>query len=123
MIMNLLNLKVAAAGLYAPGQIDISQIAEMVGSDGSISNIDIGVLLLVKSGYPGLVVKPALEKFLTEYGFTETNLGGLTIYKNSWGDNDGAAISILVRIEGNQIFTALSGREAYAETLITSVNE
>jgi len=123
MILKLLNLKVAAAGLYAPDQIDISRIALMMEDNGSISDIDVGMLLLVKSGLPGFVVKPALEKFLTEYGFTETNLGGLTIYKSSWGDNGGVAISILVRIEGSQVFAAISGQEAYAETLITSVNE
>jgi hypothetical protein len=36
---------------------------------------------------------------------------------------DVIVIPILVRIEGNHIFAALSGRECYGQTLITSVNK
>jgi len=122
-ILKLVNLKVVAAGLYSPDQIDIAQIAATMESDSNISNLDLGMLILVKSGLPGFVVEPALGKFLSESNFTETDLGGITIYKGSWGNNGGEAIPILVRIEGNRIFAAISGQESYAETLITSVNK
>jgi len=51
------------------------------------------------------------------------NLGEFTLYKGSWHVDSGEAIPVLVRIEGNCIFAAVAGQEAYAETLITSVNK
>lgn len=121
-ILELVNLKVIAAGLYSPHQIDLAQAAEVMESNGNISDLDIGLLILVKSGLPGFLVEPALEKFLSEFDFTETNLDGITLYKGLWG-SDGGAIPVLVRIEGNCIFAAVAGQESYAETLITSINK
>ncbi|TRZ48244.1 MAG: hypothetical protein D4S01_10660 [Dehalococcoidia bacterium] len=121
-MLELANLKVVAAGLYSPHQIDLAQAAAVMESDGDISNLDIGLLVLVKSGLPGFLVEPAVEKFLSESDFTETNLGELTIYKGLW-DSGGGAIPVLVRIEGNCIFAAVAGQESYAETLITSTNK
>jgi len=73
------------------------------------------------SGLPGLIVEPAVKKLLTEQEFIEINLGGLTLYKGSWNSDDRESIPVLVRIEGNHIFAAVSGQESYAETLITSI--
>jgi len=68
------------------------------------------------------LVEPALEKFLSESDFTETNLGEITLYKGLW-DSGGGAIPVLVRIEGNCIFAAVAGQESYVETLITSISK
>ena len=122
MILKLVNLKVIAAGLYSPRQIDIAEIAEVMENNGSIAELDLGLLILVKSGLPGFLLKPAIEKFLEESEFTETNLGELTLYRGSW-NTDGDSIRVLIRIEGNYVFAAVSGQESYAETLITSVNK
>lgn len=121
MILKLVNLKVIAVGLYSPHHIDIAEIAETMESDGSIFDLNLGLLLLVKSGYPGFLVEPAVKKFLTESKFTETSLGEFTIYKGAW-DTESGTVPVLVRIEGNRIFAAVAGQESYAETLITSIN-
>ena len=123
MILKLVNLKLVAAGLYSPQQIDIARIAAIMGSDGNISNINLGVLILVKSGLPGFLVEPAVKKFLTEFEFTETEVGGFAVYKRSWDTGKGGAIPVLVRIEGNYIFAAVAGQDSYAEALITGVNK
>ena len=123
MILKLVNLKVIAGGLYSPQQIDIAKMARVIESEGSILNLDLGLLVLVKSGLPGLIVEPAVKKLLTEKGFTETSLGGFTLYKGSWDTGGGKVMPILVRIEGNYIFAAISGQESYAETLITRVSK
>lgn len=122
MILKLVNLKVIAGGLYSPHQIDIAEMAQIMGGDGSISNLNLGLLILVKSGLPGFLLEPIIKKFLMESEFTETNFGEFTLYKRSWDIDDGEAIPILIRIEGNCIFAAVAGQESYAETLITSVN-
>ena len=123
MILKLVNLKVIAAGLYSPRQIDIAEIAEVMENDGRITDLDLGALVLVKSGLPGFLLKPALEKFLEEAEFTETILDGLTLYRGTWDIGEGDSILVLVRIEGNYVFAAVSGQESYAETLITSIKK
>lgn len=120
-VLNLVNLKVAVSGLYSPNQIDVAEIAEVTDIGGGIHNLDLGLLVLVKSGLPGFIVEFATEKFLTRYQFTESKLDELTVYKGSWDTHDGEAVHVLVRVEGSHLFAAVSGQEAYAETLITSV--
>ncbi|MFC1902900.1 hypothetical protein ACFLX4_02395 [Chloroflexota bacterium] len=122
MILKLVKLKLVAAGLYSPQQIDIAKMAETMENGGNISNLNMGMMVLVKSGYPGLLVEPAVGKLLTERGFAETNIGGVTVYKGSQ-EIGGEAIPVLVRIEGNRIFAAVSGQDSYAETLITGINK
>ena len=122
MILKLLNLKVVAVGLYSPHHIDIAEMAQTMEAGGTIFDLDLGLLLLVKSGYPGLIVEAAVEKFLTESDFIETTFGEATIYRGSWQTDDGA-IPVLVRIEGNRIFAAVAGLESYAEALITNINK
>jgi len=120
-VLNLVNLKVAVSGLYSPNQIDVAEIAEVTDIGGDIHNLDLGLLVLVKSGLPGFIIEFATEKFLTRYQFTESKLDELTVYKGSWDTHDGEAVHVLVRVEGSHLFAAVSGQEAYAETLITSV--
>lgn len=122
-ILKLVNLKLVAAGLYSPQQIDIARMVATVGSDGNISNLNLGVLILVKSGLPGLLVEPVVKKFLTEFEFTETEVGGVVLYERSWDTGEGGTIPVLVRIEGNYIFAAVAGQDSYAEALITGVDK
>ena len=63
MTLKLVDLKMLAAGLYSPQQIDIARIAAVMESGSNISNLDICLLILVKSGLPGFLVEPAVGKF------------------------------------------------------------
>ena len=121
MILKLAGLEVLAGGLYSPNQIDIVELAKEMDA-GGIQNFDLGVLILAKSGIPGFVVAPVVKKFLTESEFTETKLGEVTVYRRFWNAGDGRTIPVLVRIEGNYLFAAVSGQASYAQTLITSIN-
>lgn len=123
MILTIANLKVIAAGLYSPHQIDIAELAEAMENHGSIADLDLGVLILVKSGLPGFLLKPAIGEFLEEAEFTETSLGELTLYRGTFDADGDDSIPVLIRIEGNYMFAALSGQESYAETLITSIRK
>ena len=124
MIMKLVSLKVIAGGVYSPHQIDMAEMARaMKGDRSNILTLDLGVLVVVKSGLPGLIVEPAVKKLLMEKEFAETNLGEFTLYKGYWEVSGDKAVPVLVRIDGNYIFAAISGQESYAETLITSINK
>jgi len=120
MILNVVRLDVIAAGLYSPQQIDIMKVRKALESSGTARELEMGLLILVKSGLPGFAVEPIVKKFLTESKFTETNLGGLTLYQGTL-PTKGEAIPVLVRIESNRIFAAISGQQSYAETLIKSI--
>ncbi|MFC2002954.1 hypothetical protein ACFLV4_03295 [Chloroflexota bacterium] len=123
MILNMAGLEVIAGGLYSPRQIDVAEIADAMKSNGSILNLDLGILILAKSGLPGFVMEPIVKKVLTESEFTERILGEFTLYQLSLATDGGQAVPVLVRIEGNHVFAAISGQESYTETLITGVNQ
>ena len=120
-MLKLADPKVIAVGLYSPHEIDVPEIVETMESDGSISDLNLGLLGLVKSGLPGFVVEPAIKKFLTESEFTEVNFGEFTLYKRSLHIDGGKAITVLVWIKGNRAFAAVAGQESYAEALISSM--
>lgn len=122
-IMTLAKLEVIAAGVYSPGPIDVARVATVMEREGGIPNLDLGILVLLKSGLPGFIVEPAVKKLLTEADFTERSLGELTLYQGSFDTGEGEPIPVLVRIEGNHVFAAISGKEAYAQTLITSISK
>ena len=64
-----------------------------------------------------------VKKILIESDYTETELGEFTLYEGSLDIGEGKSIPVLVRIEGNRIFVAVSGQKSYAETLITSISK
>ena len=117
----MLNPDVVIGGLYSPHQINVAKAVEVFGKGVGISTLDVGMLVLVKSTLPGFVVSPVAKSLLVDYGFTEIKFSEFSVYKGVWVSPDNSEISILVRIEGNHIFAAISGQEAYAETLVTSV--
>ncbi len=67
------------------------------------------------------ILEFAVEQLLARYEFSEAKLGELALYKGTWDTQEGKTVHVLVRIEDNHIFAAVSGQESYAETLITSV--
>jgi len=123
-IVSTARLDVIAAGLYAPDQIDVTRLAGVMESGGDVSQLDLGILALLKSGLPGFIVEPAIKKLLTEAEFTERGLDELSVYHRSL-DTGGSrqAIPLLVRIEGNRIYGVISGSQSYAKTLITGINQ
>jgi len=114
------NLKVIMGGLYSSQYIDMAELISTFNSKQNILNLDMGMIISAKSGIPGIVVAPVVKKVLLETEFTETKLGELTVYSRYW-DTQGMGIPVLVRIEGNQIYAAISGQESYAKTLITNI--
>ena len=120
-LLSLAQLEVIAGGMYAPQQIDIAELIKGSQLDG-IREAELGIIILVKSRLPGFVVSPMVKKFLEEAEYQEVNLGGITVYKG-FLDEHAQKIPMLIRIEDNRIFLALSGQESYAQTLITSIKK
>jgi len=122
LLLQLADIEVIAAGLYSPEQIDLTSMMGAMGDGGSFLQIDLGMVILIKSGRPGFLVEPIVTKMLSETGYTETSVGDVTVYSGSW-DTGGGATPALIRVEGDHIFIAISEQESYIETLITSTKK
>jgi len=116
------RLEIVVAGLYSPHQIDVADIERLAELDSSVWESTLGLLIIAKFGFPGFIVQPIVKRFLSQYEFSETTLGELTLYKRFFDADGDKDISVLIRIEGSYVFIAISGQESYTQTLITSVN-
>ncbi|MFH1169841.1 MAG: hypothetical protein V1691_04005 [Chloroflexota bacterium] len=112
------HIQVVTAGLYSSQPIDVIQTARNV-DNGSIWNSELGVVASVKSGLPGFIVSPIVVNFLEKSGYAKTDINGLSVYQGSLDTGGGQAVPVFIRVDGNRIFAAVSGDEAYARTLIT----
>ena len=121
LILKLANLKMVAGGLYSPHQVEVAVISKVIAGGSRISDLNLGWRVLAESGHPGFLVEFAAERLLERSELTETKLGDLDVYQGLWEVENGEDVHVLVRIEGNYILAAVSGQEAYAETLITSI--
>lgn len=115
------NLQVVTAGLYAPQQIDVAEIARDAELDTILSS-DAGILASIKFGWPGVVVSPIVVKALESAGYAKVNLGDLTVFKGYLDIGNGRTIPVMLRVKDNRVFAAVAGQESYMETLIRSVN-
>lgn len=121
-IINLVNFKIIVGGLYSPQYIDIFELVEEMNKGANINDFDLGMLVSIKYGLPDTIVKLVVERFLLQAEFTKEQLGDLTVYKGFRDINNKGKACILIRVEDNHIFAAVSGQESYAENLITSIN-
>ena len=121
LILKLANLKIVCGGLYSPNQIDVRETAKLLDRGVSLSEINAGLLIMIRSGLPNVILQPAIERILTEQGFTQISAGELTLYKGSLNTDSAKSVHVMVRIEDSDMFIAASGQEQYTETLIKSV--
>ncbi|MDP2916896.1 MAG: hypothetical protein Q8O16_03070 [Dehalococcoidia bacterium] len=110
--------EVVTFGLYAPQQIDIIDILQRLPSN-TIWDADFGLTVSVKSTFPGLVFGPVASKALESAGYTRATLGNLTVFKGSF--NIGRTIPVLLNVDGNRVFITVSGKESYAEALMSGI--
>lgn len=115
------NVQSIVAGLYSPNYINIAKAAEIARTGGNIAELNIGLIVGVKSGLPGVILEPNVTKILLQQGLKEKEVDSVKLLKGYWNVDNFAQIPVYVRIENNWIFFSLSGQEAYAETLIRSI--
>jgi hypothetical protein len=120
-ILNSANLEIFIAGLYSPNQINIARAAQVARGKGNLADLNLGLLVALKSGFPGIIVEPRIKSILTEQGLTEARIGEFSVYKGYWKNPYMPGIPVYARVEGNYVFLAISGQESYAQTLITSI--
>ena len=99
----------------------ISEIAKKADL-ASILELDVGILASAKSAWPSIVVNPIVGAALETAGYDKVKLGELTIYKGYLDVGNGKTVPVLFRVKDNRLFAAVSGKESYAEALITNLN-
>ena len=120
-ILNLANLEVLIGGLYSPNSINIAKAVQIARGNGNLADLNVGVVLAVKSGHPAILVEPTMKRILLQQGLVKTRIGELTLYKGYLSNSQFEPVPVFARIESNYLFMSISGQEAYAETLITSI--
>jgi hypothetical protein len=111
--------QVITLGLYAPQQIDIVDLVQRL-EQNTVWDVDLGVVVSIKSAWPGFIVSPIAGRILDNSGYTKTTLGDLTVYDGSF-DAGGTAVSVLLNIVGNRLWATTSSQESYARTLMTAI--
>lgn len=112
--------QVIVLGLYSSGTIDIADIMQKAANN-TLWDANLGILGSVNSIFPGLVFSPIATKLLENQNFPTEDVGGLTVYKIAIDAGKGKTIQILVNVDGNHIFAAVSGNEVYSQALLTGI--
>jgi hypothetical protein len=120
-MLNLANLELIIGGLYSPNGINIAKAMQIARGNGNLADLNVGVVLAVKSSHPAFLVEPTMKKILLQQGLVETKLGELTLYKGYLSNPQFEPVPVFARIEHKYLFVSISGQEAYAEALITSI--
>jgi hypothetical protein len=120
-ILKLLNPEMVMGGLYSPHQINVTKAMGVFEKGGNPSSLDAGMLILIKSGFPGFVTNTVVSNILRDYGFTESRMADFTVYKGFWSAPGDNRIPVFVRIEASYIFVSISAQEEYAQIMLTSI--
>ena len=114
------GLQVVSAGLYAASPVDIRTIARNPTLE-SILSLNAGVLVSVKSTWPGVIINFLADRAIAGAGYDKVKLGDLEVYRGTIDVGGGTRVPVVIRIMGNRIFAAISGQESYAEALIEGI--
>jgi hypothetical protein len=112
--------QVIVLGLYASEPIDIADVMQRAANN-TLWDANLGVLASVNSIYPGLVFSPIATKLLDGQNFPKELIGNLTVYKIAIDAGKGKIIPLLVNVDGNHVFAAISGKESYAQAMLTGI--
>lgn len=80
-----------------------------------INSLQLGVLALGRSTYPGITLSISFDKAMSDAGFTKYSVDNVDLYKYS-----SEGIELLVAHKGNVIYAAAAKSEGLAEKLLLS---
>jgi hypothetical protein len=112
--------EIIALGIFSSQPIDFAVTAQRI-SDNTIWDTDLGIVISVASAYPGIIFSPIAGQYFKNQGLTEIKVGDLTAYKYSAGLGSDKVIPIYLNISGNHVFAVASGKDSYAQTLLTGI--
>ena len=120
-LLRILNPEVIMGGLYSPHQINVAKAINIFEKGGNPASLDAGLLMSIRSGFPGFITSTLASNILRDYDFVESRLADFVVYKGFWSSPGDVMIPVLVRIENNYIFVSVSAQEEYAKVLLTSI--
>jgi hypothetical protein len=119
-LVNAIDAEVVVSGLYSPYRINIAKASDVL-QKGDIEALELGLLILIKSGLPGFIAGPIINNVLLDQGFVKQENENVTIYRGVFSLSNGGELPVFIRIKDSYIIISASGREAYSETLIGSI--
>jgi hypothetical protein len=111
---------VMTLGLFGTQPIDMSAMMQKVASN-TVWEMDLGVVISMDSAYPGFIFSPIASKVLSDQGLKEVKVGELSAFKTTINAGAGKAVPIYLNISGNHVYAVASGKDAYAQTLLTAI--
>jgi hypothetical protein len=108
-----------ALAVLSSQPVDLADMAQRI-SNNTIWDVDLGVALSMDSVFPGIVFSPIVSRVISNQGFPEVKVGDVIAYKDSVDIGSGRSISIYLNVSGNHVFVTASGKDSYAQTLLTN---
>jgi hypothetical protein len=108
------------AALYSSQPISIANISQRLRDD-TIWDQDLGFVASINSSYPGFIIEPITGNLLSSTGYDKVNINGLTEYRASFDAGKDKNVPIFINVSGNHVFVTASGKEDYAQTLMTGI--
>ncbi len=112
--------QVIVLGLYASEPIDIADMMQRAANN-TIWDANLGILASINSSYPGVIFSPIATKLLDSLFYPKEPVGNLTVYKITIDPGNGKTIPLLVNVDGSHVFAAISGKESYAQAMLTGI--
>jgi hypothetical protein len=113
--------KTVVLGVFGSQPVDFADLVQRI-SNNTIWDMDLGIVLTMGSTYPGVVFSPIANRIISNQGFPERQVGTLTAFKDNLDIGNGKTIPVYLNVSGNHIFAAASGKDSYAQTLLTGIN-
>jgi hypothetical protein len=112
--------KIIALGVFSSQPLSLAKITERI-SDNTVWDMDLGAVVSMDSIYPGPIFSQVTARVIANQGFPEAMVGNLTAYVDSVNIENGKTIPTYLNISGNHLYATASGRDSYAQTLLTSI--
>ena len=113
--------EIIALGVFGSQPLNLADLSQQVANN-TIWNSDLGVVVAIDSAYPGFIFSPIANHVIANQGFSQVTIGNLSAFKDSVSLGNGTTIPVYLNINGNQVYATASGNDAYAQTLMTSIN-
>ena len=119
-ILNNTKARIITMGLFSTQPLDLADIVQKA-TDNALRETDLGIAITLDSAYPGFVFSPIAGAIIRSLGLAEVKVGELTTYKNEVNVGDNKTIPLYINISGNHMYLAISGKESYAQQILTDI--
>jgi hypothetical protein len=112
--------RIMAFGVFGSQPVDLADMAKRIAAN-TVWDLDLGAVVSMDSVYPGFIFSPIASRAISDQGFPEVRVGDISAFRDSVNTGNGKLIPIYLSVSGNHVFAVASGKDSYAQTLLTSI--